>query len=55
MKSPEISDTGQAAEQALSSLWTTIDTFSEGGPQQDDMSAIALCRLTGKSKEKPTL
>jgi sigma-B regulation protein RsbU (phosphoserine phosphatase) len=55
MGAPEISDTGQAAEQALSSLWTTIDTFSEGGPQQDDMSAIALCRLTGKSKEKPPL
>jgi phosphoserine phosphatase RsbU/P len=51
----EISDAGQAAEQALTSLWTTIDTFSEGGPQQDDMSAIALCRLTGKSKEKPSL
>jgi phosphoserine phosphatase RsbU/P len=55
METPEISDTGQAAEQTLSSLWTTIDTFSEGGPQQDDMSAIALCRLTGKSKEKPSL
>jgi phosphoserine phosphatase RsbU/P len=54
-ETPEISDSGQAAEQALSSLWTTIDTFSQGGPQQDDMSAIALCRLTGKSKEKPSL
>lgn len=59
MDSPVISDAVQEAEQALSSLWTTIDTFSEGGPQQDDMSAIALCRLSGKStgnpKEKPTL
>ena len=54
-ETPETSDSSQAAEQALSSLWTTIDTFSEGGPQQDDMSAIALCRLTGKSKEKPSL
>jgi len=55
MGAPEISDTVQEAEQALSSLWTTIDTFSEGGPQQDDMSAIALCRLSDKSKEKPSL
>jgi serine phosphatase RsbU (regulator of sigma subunit) len=40
------------AEDALASLWTTLDTFSEGAPQQDDMSAIALCRLTGKSSDK---
>jgi len=33
-------------------LWTTLDTFTGGAPQQDDMSAIALCRLTSKSKEK---
>jgi sigma-B regulation protein RsbU (phosphoserine phosphatase) len=52
---PEISASDQGAEEVLSSLWTTIDTFSEGGPQQDDMSAIALCRLSGKSKEKPSL
>jgi sigma-B regulation protein RsbU (phosphoserine phosphatase) len=45
----------QHAEQTLSSLWTTLDTFSEGAPQQDDMSAIALCRLTGKSKEKASI
>ncbi len=42
----------QPAEQTLDSLWTTLDTFSGGAPQQDDMSAIALCRLTSKSKEK---
>ncbi|MEI9978644.1 MAG: PP2C family protein-serine/threonine phosphatase [Edaphobacter sp.] len=42
----------QPAEQALANLWTTLDTFSGGAPQQDDMSAIALCRLTSKSKEK---
>jgi phosphoserine phosphatase RsbU/P len=40
------------AEQSLESLWTTLDTFTSGAPQQDDMSAIALCRLTSKSKEK---
>jgi sigma-B regulation protein RsbU (phosphoserine phosphatase) len=54
-------DTGQTiesdrhAENALTSLWTTLDTFSKGAPQQDDMSAIALCRLTSKSKEKASL
>jgi serine phosphatase RsbU (regulator of sigma subunit) len=51
----QLSDTNQDAEDALSSLWTTLDTFSDGAPQQDDMSAIALCRLTGKSKEKASL
>jgi serine phosphatase RsbU (regulator of sigma subunit) len=49
------SDGDKAAEDTLTSLWTTIDTFSEGGPQQDDMSAIALCRLTSQSKEKASL
>jgi serine phosphatase RsbU (regulator of sigma subunit) len=43
------------AENSLASLWTTLDTFSNGAPQQDDMSAIALCRLTSKSKEKASL
>jgi len=47
-----ISDGDQRAEDALTGLWTTLDTFSGGAPQQDDMSAIALCRLAGKSKEK---
>jgi phosphoserine phosphatase RsbU/P len=46
------SGSNQPAEQALDSLWTTLDTFSGGAPQQDDMSAIALCRLTSNSKEK---
>ena len=50
-----LSDANQPAEDTLANLWTTLDTFSEGGPQQDDMSAIALCRLTGKSKEKGSL
>lgn len=34
------------ADAVLSNLWITLDTFSSGGPQQDDMSAVALCRLT---------
>ena len=46
------SDGDRHAEDTLTSLWTTLDTFSGGAPQQDDMSAIALCRLSGKSKEK---
>jgi serine phosphatase RsbU (regulator of sigma subunit) len=46
------SDRDHDAENTLTSLWTTLDTFSGGAPQQDDMSAIALCRLSGKSKEK---
>ena len=32
------------AEAALESLWLTLDEFSSGGQQQDDMSAVALCR-----------
>jgi serine phosphatase RsbU (regulator of sigma subunit) len=55
MDTSAISESDQQAEETLTSLWTTIDTFSEGAPQQDDMSAIALCRLTGKSKEKASL
>ena len=51
----ETSDDDQPAEETLTSLWTTLDTFSGGAPQQDDMSAIALCRLTSKSKEKASL
>jgi len=48
-------DADQPAEATLASLWTTLDTFTGGSPQQDDMSAIALCRLTSKSKEKASL
>jgi hypothetical protein len=51
----ELSGSDQHAEGTLTSLWTTLDTFSNGAPQQDDMSAIALCRLTSKSKEKAPL
>jgi sigma-B regulation protein RsbU (phosphoserine phosphatase) len=55
LDSSELTGTNQQAEDTLTSLWTTLDTFSEGAPQQDDMSAIALCRLAGKSKENPSL
>lgn len=50
----QTSDDDRPAEDTLTSLWTTLDTFTGGAPQQDDMSAIALCRLAGKSKEKAT-
>ena len=36
----------------LDLLWTTLDTFSEGAPQQDDMSAIALCRADIAPQER---
>ncbi|HTM17592.1 MAG TPA: SpoIIE family protein phosphatase [Terracidiphilus sp.] len=32
------------ADVILDSLWTTIEDFAEGGPQSDDMTALALCR-----------
>jgi sigma-B regulation protein RsbU (phosphoserine phosphatase) len=51
----QTAESDQHAENALTSLWTTLDTFSRGAPQQDDMSAIALCRLTSKPKEKASL
>jgi len=35
---------GERADVILDSLWTTIEDFAEGGPQSDDMSALALCR-----------
>jgi sigma-B regulation protein RsbU (phosphoserine phosphatase) len=51
----QTAESDQHAENALTSLWTTLDTFSRGASQQDDMSAIALCRLISKSKEKALL
>ena len=32
------------ADDILDALWTTLDEFSSGGPQSDDMTALALCR-----------
>ena len=32
------------ADDILGALWTAIGEFSQGGPQGDDMSALALCR-----------
>jgi serine phosphatase RsbU (regulator of sigma subunit) len=39
------------AESALDTLWSAIDTFACGAPQQDDMTAIALHRLTHPLEE----
>ena len=35
-----------SADAILDALWTAIEAFSEGGPQGDDMTALALCRGT---------
>jgi sigma-B regulation protein RsbU (phosphoserine phosphatase) len=32
------------ADVILDAIWTTIEEFAEGGPQSDDMTALALCR-----------
>jgi hypothetical protein len=32
------------ASDILDALWAAIEAFSEGGPQGDDMTALALCR-----------
>jgi sigma-B regulation protein RsbU (phosphoserine phosphatase) len=35
---------GESADVILDALWATIEEFAEGGPQSDDMTALALCR-----------
>jgi serine phosphatase RsbU (regulator of sigma subunit) len=37
----------------LDALWTAIHEFSEGSPQGDDMTAMALCRGTELGTELP--
>jgi serine phosphatase RsbU (regulator of sigma subunit) len=34
----------QKADGILDALWAAIEAFAEGGPQADDMTALALCR-----------
>jgi serine phosphatase RsbU (regulator of sigma subunit) len=34
----------QKADGILDALWKTLEDFAEGGPQGDDMTALALCR-----------
>src|SRR5579863_3790467 len=43
---------GERADVILDSLWATIDDFADGGPQSDDMTALALCRCA-KGTETP--
>jgi serine phosphatase RsbU (regulator of sigma subunit) len=40
------------ADAILDALWAATESFSGGGPQGDDMTALALCRETG-SAERP--
>jgi serine phosphatase RsbU (regulator of sigma subunit) len=40
----------QKADGILDALWAAIEAFAEGGPQGDDMTALALCRGTGTSE-----
>ena len=40
------------ADGILDALWAAIDAFAEGGPQADDMTALALCRAAD-SPEMP--
>ncbi len=42
----------QKANGILDALWTTLEEFSAGGPQADDMTALALCRW-GSNAEMP--
>jgi len=34
----------QKADDILDALWAAIEAFADGGPQSDDMTALALCR-----------
>ena len=34
----------ERADVILDALWATIEDFAEGGPQSDDMTALAMCR-----------
>ena len=43
---------GAQADGILDAIWTTIEDFAEGGPQSDDMTALALCRC-GQGTEIP--
>jgi serine phosphatase RsbU (regulator of sigma subunit) len=42
----------QKADGILDALWAALEAFADGGPQGDDMTALALCRETS-SMEMP--
>ncbi len=41
-----------SAEATLDQIWRSLGSFTSHAPQQDDMTAIALCRLTSTTQEK---
>jgi serine phosphatase RsbU (regulator of sigma subunit) len=40
----------QKADGILDALWVALEAFSDGSPQSDDMSALALCRRHGSAE-----
>jgi phosphoserine phosphatase RsbU/P len=40
----------EKADDILGAIWTAIEDFAEGGPQGDDMTALALCRGAGMTE-----
>ncbi len=47
----ESAHASRSAEHQLDAIWTEIDRFNGGAPQQDDMSAVALVRLYPSPEE----
>jgi serine phosphatase RsbU (regulator of sigma subunit) len=43
----------EKADGILDALWAAIEEFSEGGPQGDDMTALALCRCSASAEIVP--
>jgi serine phosphatase RsbU (regulator of sigma subunit) len=43
----------EKADGILDALWAAIEEFSEGGPQGDDMTALALCRCSAPAEIVP--
>ena len=41
-----------STEAALDSIWESLNKFTSHAPQQDDMTAMTLCRLTSPSQEQ---
>jgi sigma-B regulation protein RsbU (phosphoserine phosphatase) len=41
------------SSEILDTLWKTLDAFSHGAPQTDDMTAVAICHLDSSSREHP--
>ncbi len=42
----------QKADGILDALWASIEDFSDGGPQTDDMTAVALCRCADRPENE---